>query len=443
MIHAPVTAEEIIGDPFFPRLKAFIVEATGLHYYTSQDLELGRFLAARFTELQLPNCGGYWCCLHDETVGPVELDVLIGQLTIGETFFFRHAEQFQALCDIAIPELLRRNAKSKQLRIWSAGCATGAEPYSIAILLKQRWPELFADWNVTILGTDINRAFLAQAEEGTFNDWALRATPLELAKACFSQSESRWQINPEFRRCVTFHRHNLVQDSFPPPCDGALPFDLIFCRNVMIYFSPEVTQQIIDRFFDCLALEAWLVVGHAESNTLLFEKFETVNSGDTALYRKPSVKKFPPASNSNVLLPAAGAGKGATTAAKSFLPAKGITEPRPIVGQLLDETRREPLNPAAHFEYAMVLFRRGRHSEAERALRRTLYLDRNFVLAHYYLALLLKRRGQTSAARRSLRNARRLLEPARSSHTTDTCSAFSASALLELTQKHFEELAVR
>ena len=119
----------------------------------------------------------YLDLLLDGASGEVELDGLITELTIGETFFFRHKEIFDALRDVVLPDVLRRNQQSRRLRIWSAGCSTGAEPYSVSILLKRELGKELAGWEVHIVGTDINRDFLARAREGRFDDWAERRLP--------------------------------------------------------------------------------------------------------------------------------------------------------------------------------------------------------------------------------------------------------------------------
>lgn len=436
MTQAVLHPEEMLDDPFFERLKAHVIEVTGLAYYATQDAELARHLSERLADLNLSTCGDYWILLHDGKAGETELDRLIAQLTIGETFFFRHEEQFHAIRDRALPELIERNQPHRRLRIWSAGCATGAEPYSIAILLKQCWPEVFAEWDVTILGTDINRTFLARARQGQFGDWALRATPIGVASECFCRSGSEWTIRPEFRRRVSFDYHNLAQHPFAVFQDGQAAWDLILCRNVMIYFSPEMNRRIIENFRGCMADGGWLVVGHAESNTELFQDFETINASDAVLYRKID----PPQPPRTAVAHDEHRPQLALVSQNEISVAIPHDNGRQDKDHRHEQPSRQPLNPEGHFRYALMLQRRGRLSEAERSLRRAIYLDREFVLAHYYLGLLLKRRSELPGAQRCFRNALRLLEPIDERAVFPMLEGIDASALTELTRMHIEEV---
>jgi len=164
-------------DPFFARLKQHLIEATGLAYYAEKDLDLARKIAERLGKLQLVDCASYLARLTDLHDGQTELDIVIEALTIGETFFFRHREMFDALRDVVLPDVIARNQLQRRLHIWSAGCSIGAEPYSLSLLLKREMAAQLQDWETSIIGTDINRDFLARAREGIFEEWAFRATP--------------------------------------------------------------------------------------------------------------------------------------------------------------------------------------------------------------------------------------------------------------------------
>lgn len=439
MMQSLQSPADMLEDPFFERLKSHVIEATGLSYYATQDTELARHLSERLAALRLSNCGAYWILLRDGRAGATELDLLIAQLTIGETFFFRHVEQFNAIRDRVLPEVIERNQKSRALRIWSAGCATGAEPYSIAILLKQFWPEILSQWDVTILGTDINRAFLDQARQGRFGDWALRATPVEVANACFVRSGADWILRPECRRCVSFDYHNLVQVPYPSVQAEQGSWDIILCRNVMIYFSHEMNRRIVGQFRGCIADDGWLVVGHAESNTELFQAFETVNAAEAVLYRKTATPRPSIATAQNggrranslaIPRPEAAAGSAIENQA----------EDANCRGEQLD---RRSLDPEGHLRHALLLQERGRLSEAEKSLRRAIYLDRKSAVAHYYLGLLLKRRSELKSARRCFRNVLRLLEPIDRRAAIPIVRGIDVSALTELARSQFEELKDR
>ena len=133
------------------------------------------------------------------------MDLLVGELTIGETYFFRHTEQFDALREQIVPEILARNRSSRCLRIWSAGCSIGAEPYSVSILLRTCFQAELQDWDVSIVATDLNVEFLALAQAGAFDEWAFRGTPPDLKQRCFKQVGKKWLLLvPKFRKGVSF-----------------------------------------------------------------------------------------------------------------------------------------------------------------------------------------------------------------------------------------------
>ncbi len=280
--------DELICDPMYPRLKQHVVGSTGLAYYEDKDAELAHRIGSRLT---CPRAGGiaatYLNMLSEPLRGPAELDALIAAITIGETYFFRHQEHFDSLRDLVLPGLAARNREHRSLRIWSAGCADGPEPYSLAILLKREMARQFGGWHATILGTDINRHCLARAREGKFEEWAFRSTPEEVRRSCFQSDGKRWGILPEYREGVSFQYHNLVENAFPSLVNNLCKFDLIVCRNVMIYFESDRMRKMILQFYDCLAPGGWLLVGPTEPNMTFFSSFRTVNAPGVTLYQKP------------------------------------------------------------------------------------------------------------------------------------------------------------
>ena len=160
------STDELTGDPLYPTLKEHLIQATGLTYYADKDDDLARRVRRRLSSLGVSDCASYLGVLRDPLRGRPELDELIAEITIGETYFFRHQEHFDALRDVVLPDLLARNQLKRSLRIWCAGCAEGPEAYSLAILLRREMAHKLADWEVSILGTDINRESLARAREG-------------------------------------------------------------------------------------------------------------------------------------------------------------------------------------------------------------------------------------------------------------------------------------
>lgn len=439
-----VPRDELEADPFYPALKAHLIESTGLAYYEDKDADLVQRVRRRLSRLGFQSCAAYLELLHDPERGPAEMDALVETVTIGETYFFRHREHFDALRNLVLPDLIERNAGRRRLRIWSAGCADGAEPYSISILLRQNFAHLLVGWKVSILGTDINRQSLAIAREGRFERWSLRSTSEELTSACFDHDGRRWTLAPAFKVGVSFQFHNLVEDAQPPQLQDHAEFDhagfdLIICRNVMIYFAPQLMRSIVRRFHDCLNPGAWLLVGPSEPNMTCFTAFRIVNAPGVTLYQKPvgptpqllEASSLPPPppiplnsfpSLSTFPSPAPPLPELIDAVAAPDPPSDSITPTLAELRQWVNEGAWEDaercgrqlidldnLNAQAHFHYALVLEQMGDYREAERSLRRSIYLNRQAVLAHYQLGLLLRAHGDPQRARRSFHHALNLL----------------------------------
>src|SRR5688572_2329385 len=249
----------VVQDPGYERLKTGLIRSTGLAFYANRDELLAKLIGARLSHLNLRDCSSYEEFLADGENGRSEKEVLFSHLTIGESYFFRDAEQFAAIRHIILPEILERNRTTKEIWIWSAGCANGAEPYSLAILLTQA--DQTANWRIRIYASDLNRDYLAQAAEGKFRASAFRVTPVKVQNECFSKDGPLWTIHERYRQLVSFHRINLVQNESITAFALGSHFDLILCRHVMIYFTAEVRRRLIGQFHRSLADDGWLVVG--------------------------------------------------------------------------------------------------------------------------------------------------------------------------------------
>jgi chemotaxis protein methyltransferase CheR len=322
---------------------------------------------------------------------------------------------------VILPQLLRRKARERRLTIWSAGCACGAEPYSLAIFLKHEFGPQLVEWDLRILGTDLSQAQINQARVGQFADWALRAMPEELIDKCF-QNEGRFRtIAPEYRDWVSFEDHNLVDGLYPPPSSGVQSFDIILCRNVLIYFSPEGAAAVVEQFHGCLAEGGWLLVGASETSSQAFRAFETVPFDGPTLYQKPrkqETQALAPQSRRRRNVDSHGLSL-AKQIEKPVNPAEDLNDPRLLANrgdwaaaarcceQMLEQNS---LNPRVYFYYALVTDHLGDAKRAKEFLRKALYLDREFVLAHYHIGLALKRENDPRQAARHFRVVLELLE---------------------------------
>src|SRR5215217_7908765 len=281
-------------DAGFPHLKSRVIERTGHFYYQDKDDLLWERVRKRLRATALPDSIQYLNLLNDAISGPAEWGKLETEITIGETFFFRYAEQFAALRDTILPEIIERKSATRRLRIWSAGCSTGAEPYSLAILVNGILGESLGTWRVSIVGTDINDGFLNLAKQARFGKWALRSMPAEERERYFlGAGKDQWQVRPEFRSLVRFEKHNLLS-----LLDGTSPleltdFDLILCRNVLIYFHPDTVTRIVGALHARLAEEGWMLLGHAEPNPAFSAMMQTLNLPGTVAYRSGSGVETP------------------------------------------------------------------------------------------------------------------------------------------------------
>jgi chemotaxis protein methyltransferase CheR len=217
---------------------------------------------------------------------------LIRKVTIGETYFFRDSEMIDALRRHILPNLRACHRTDRTLRLWSAGCATGEEPYTLAILLRQLFSDI-DEWRILILATDINRQALKHAVTGRYRDWSFRETDPAVRDAYFTHDGSTYTLKPVLREMVTFAYHNLAEDNYPLPTNQTDNLDLILCRNVTIYLPILLIHDIANRFYQCLSNGGWLIVGPSETHLEIYRQFRTLSFNGATAYQK--VADSPPA----------------------------------------------------------------------------------------------------------------------------------------------------
>jgi chemotaxis protein methyltransferase CheR len=449
----------LLTSASYRELKRQVLEYSGLSYYFDRDEDLAARMSRRLVARGCVDAGTYLQLLRQD---PAEFDCLVGELTIGETYFFRQPEQFTMLRDTILPEILERKRPTSQLRIWSAGCATGAEPYSLSILLRLEFGPQIEGWDVSILATDINVEFLAQAREGLFGAWALRETPQEIKARCFEAEGKRWRLRPEFARQVVFQHHNLM--SAATPSLESLPFDLIVCRNVLIYFSQDTILAVARNFFETLTPGGWLLVGHAEPNQQTFAMFQALTSPIGTAYRKaaeslsPTRSIFTLAGLSNAapvgLPPSEPPVTDRSRCHPAAAPVVGRKPPqlqvhdvriladrgnwklaRDAANQLVND---EPLNASAHFTLGLILEHGGENDAARDTLRKAIYLDRSFALAHYHLGILQQLSGDEASAGRSFSTVLRLVDSKPGTEPLPHGDGITAAELGDLAKMHLE-----
>ncbi len=279
------------------QLSTLINTQVGLHFPQErwQDLERGIKSATQEFGFKGIEAGAEW--LLSSPLDQSQIEILAGHLTIGETYFFREQPSLDALERHILKNFLQtRRHNHRRLRIWSAGCCTGEEPYTLAIILHQLIPDL-KDWNILILATDINPNFLKKATRGIYREWSLRRTPASIKKKYFKQlSKNRYEISSEIKQMVTFSYLNLIEDSYPSPLNHTTMLDIIFCRNVLMYFSSTTIKAVAHRFYRCLIEGGWLIVSLTETSPQLYSPFSAVNFSSAVCYRKqnPFTPTSPP-----------------------------------------------------------------------------------------------------------------------------------------------------
>jgi chemotaxis protein methyltransferase CheR len=218
-----------------------------------------------------------------ESIAPdQELRVLAQDLTVGETYFFRNIDQFQALTDVALPDRRRAQSAHKRLQILSAGCASGEEAFSLAIMVRRAIPD--RSWHVSIRAVDVNPAALEKAARGRFTRWSLRETPAEIQHAYFRGEDRDVVLDETIRTTVTFEERNLAVEDRELWQPGV--YDIVFCRNVLMYFTPEQAQALVTRITGSLAPDGYLFLGHAETLRGLSQQFHLCHTHRTFYYRR-------------------------------------------------------------------------------------------------------------------------------------------------------------
>jgi chemotaxis protein methyltransferase CheR len=271
-----------LTDHELSEIRMLIEERTGIHFDDSRE----RFLSTRVREHMHER--GYargTDLLRAVRKTNVEYESLVERLLTQETSFFRYPAVYEAFEKRVLPELhvskFWKNPRT--LRVWSAGCSTGEEPYSIAITIADSLS--FADaWNVEILATDVGRRALKTAEKGVYSARSLASLNEKQLAAHFTEVEGKYHVRPRLRKMISFAPMNLAA----PVYVGRM--DLIFCMNVMIYFTEERRRALVQRFYEALEPGGYLFLGHSESISKMPVKFQAIVLGDCILYRKPTLQ---------------------------------------------------------------------------------------------------------------------------------------------------------
>jgi chemotaxis protein methyltransferase CheR len=435
---------EATCDPTLLVVMEFIQARTGLLFPPSrrQDAEAGVRQAMKAAKIGDPQR-----FLRRLDADENLFDGLITSLTVSETYFFREPRQFEFIRLHILPELQRECLPSAGLRFWSAGCASGEEAYSLAILLEQ---ERLAQ-RASILATDISEAVLTKARNASYNAWSFRGNSTEMMAQYFSRRDGRLVLQERFRQRVAFRSLNLADKIYPSVATGTLDINLILCRNVLIYFDQDTVERVARRLFAALAGGGWLITGPSDPPLWDHAPFEAKLTEAGVFYRRApkvvsrlcfdelanTVDRIPqPALNDEPLALDDTAAKPPQVEPQPYpvrtLSPDGLDgEPPPSSAfpddaasyissiRLLADTgdldhaattaavavQAHPLATELHYMRAVVLAGLGQGDEAAASLRRVIYLDPSLAVAHFTLGSILWRSGAVADARRCYRNA--------------------------------------
>ncbi len=466
------------------RFGAALTAHIGMQFPEEKYDELGRVLHQRMEATGL-DCAAYINQL-DALPGRAELAQLARELTINETYFLRHTEQFDALAEVALPDCARAAALagSRPLQILCAGCASGEEAYSVAIVLRERCPQIEA--NITAF--DLNPAVLKKAERGVYGNWSLRACPEDTRARWFRRVGTDVELDASIRAMVRFEERNLAEPA--PLFWMEARFDVILCRNLLMYFSPEQAQAAVSRMAHALAPHGYLFLGHAETLRGISSQFHLCHTHEAfyyqrkdrheslapmqALHRETSahgVQQMPlpkllagdtgwfdaitaASARVHALLPPAHAHvHGATPEADvpddtDTLLLKAVNASHD--GRLDDAEAlcrallaADEMSAGAHYVLALCREGRGQAADAFEHDRIAAYLDPGFAMPRLHMGLSLRRAGQRAAARNELEAAATLLQLEDPARVLLFGGGFQREALIALCRAELDALEAR
>jgi chemotaxis protein methyltransferase CheR len=455
------------------RASEYIEDRLALHYPSNRWNDLEHKITRAAEELGYTDGELFVRHMTSSVFTREQDEILISHLTVNETYFWREPGSFDALVNSVLPGLIRSRHEEKRIRIWSAGCSTGEEPYSIAMALQTVVPQP-TEWNISILATDMNPQSLQTAAAGVYGERSFRRSPPWVKQRFFSNNgNGMFTILPAIQRMVHFTYLNLAEAGYPSLLTGTNAMDIIFCRNVLIYFTERRCSQVVRGLFNTLVPGGHLIVSASELSLRSLSQFTPVNYPESVLYRKDTpnetlqqtvlvveplaapqeisspvdpvthhpVEKVPAASrtvNKDIPRPENDAAlhsvydtakelyrQGKYSHVVEVLHEKQLTSDERILlirtyanqGKLDDAAQlctkavaADKLNPGLHYLYATILQEYHRLHEAVTSLQRALYLDPNFVLAQYSLGKIYLMLGNNKSADKCAENVLAILK---------------------------------
>ncbi len=410
-------------------------------------------------------------------LGGQDWEQLVSKLTVGETYFFRDYPQFELLEQQILPKLARMRGSGFRPRVWSAGCSTGEEAYSLAISLERQ--QLLE--GAFVLGTDLNDTSLARARKARFTRWSLREVPPEISAQYLAIGKDGVSLAPSLRRHVQFERLNLAGVSYPSPVTGTFAMDVIFCRNVLIYFGPSTIAHVAHRLLESLAPGGFLFTGPSDP-PLTEHGFEVEQISAGTIYRRPFAEARPRVSSrpAPATLPPRRVLERRAEPSAPLAPAplelraqaerayEGRDESRlrelcrlhsepwlwamilrlygrstnahALEAECRTALQAHPLSAELHYLHGLVSIELSRREQAVAALRRAIYLEPALAIAHFTLGSVLASAQDRAGAERSYQNALRWLAAQPEGEPLPYAAEISARGLSSAAEQELERL---
>ncbi len=383
-----------------PEVAQKICQSVGLRMTSSNDSHLAEWVHARCQERHLPSPEAYGSWLADPLHALQEREALSKLLTSHETYFLRDRGALDVLREHILKDTLAQKKEQRSLNIWSVGCSTGEEPYTLSILLEENMSDL-GQWQVDILGSDIDSAVLTQARQAVYRPWSFRGCPPEFITRYFHADNGYLKLMAHIMDRVRFERLDIVGDVYPTSVKGMAHADIILCRNVFIYLDDAAIQTALKKITACLNEGGYLLCGPGELQAQAHPQLVPRIFPQAMVFQKKTIADQPVvAEPSHTLAPHATPYVTQHTAAQTlpFTPAEPTTTlahawalaNRGDVAQasaMCDTLiQQHPFDPHAHYLHAVLLFAQGLSGQARESLRRVLYLDPLFAVAYLMLS---------------------------------------------------------
>ncbi|KAB2954560.1 tetratricopeptide repeat protein [Heliorestis acidaminivorans] len=420
-------------------LQNLIAIKSGLTFSPSQLNTIQNALKERMKIIKISSLETYYALLASNHIdGEKEWSQLYPLITTGESYFFRDKGHFQLLSKHVLPQIIENNKNQKKISLWSAGCSTGEEPYSLAILVREILGPNH-DWKVKIIGTDINEEALQKARSGIYSEWSFRSIDEKYLKKFFKQKE-QWHLDESIRDSLRFEKVNLIEDLYPNPSLGIYDIDLIVCRNVFIYFHGQAIQKVLDKFHQTLSPQGYLLTGHAEILSANTEAFQVELFPESHIWKRKNIlhqgtnkkkKKKVPVTTSLL-----------TMKEFKFQHTLNVNnkkeEKKPLATSkereqgLLDKAREKanhkkheeaiqysqehlqnnPFDASAYYLLGLIYLEQNQQSKAMEAFRKVLYLSPHYINAYIEIGYIYVEQGELRKARKTWEQAIEMLTKA-------------------------------